>query len=84
MPIKFFLIETLRGDYIEDGNEVINALLSIGELFGEKTILGDDKRNEFTLYIHPSTSIYPVRGDTMHTLMCDNRSFFLSFKTQYK
>jgi len=66
------------GYYTEDGKEVIKAILTRGEIFGEKAILGIDKRNEFAQSIDNTTSICPVSKDTMYELMRDNVS--VSFK----
>lgn len=78
---KIYLIEKGRvkiGYYTEDGQEVIKAILSRGELFGEKAILGESKRTEFAQSIDNKTSICPVGVQTMHDLMRNNQS--LSFK----
>ncbi|MAX69790.1 MAG: transcriptional regulator [Flavobacteriaceae bacterium] len=61
----------------EDGSEVIMAILGKGELFGEKAILGENKRTEFAQAIDKSTSICPIGVDTMHELMRDNQTFTL-------
>lgn len=63
------------GYYTEDGHEVVKAILSKGELFGEKAILGEERRDEFAMSVDNRTSICPVGVDTMHELMRDNRSF---------
>lgn len=75
---KVYLIEKGKvkiGHYTEEGNEVIKAILSKGELFGEKAILGVEKRDEFAKSIDNTTSICPVDVNTMHDLMRDNRPF---------
>lgn len=77
---KFFLIEKGKvkiGYYTEDGNEVVNAILTKGELFGEKAILGEEKRNEFAQSVDATTSICPIGVETMHDLMRDNKAFSL-------
>ena len=78
---KVYLIEKGKvkiGYYTEDGNEVVKAILSRGELFGEKAILGENKRNEFAQSVDNSTSICPIGVQTLHELMRDNQTF--SFK----
>ncbi len=78
---KIYLIDTGKvkiGYYTEDGDEVIKAILSKGEIFGEKAILGINKRNEFAQSIDNKTAICPVGRDTMYSLMRDNVS--VSFK----
>ncbi|WP_316930891.1 Crp/Fnr family transcriptional regulator [Lacinutrix jangbogonensis] len=66
------------GYYSEAGEEVVKAILSKGQLFGEKAILGETKRDEFAQSIDNETSICPIGVDTMHELMRDNQTF--SFK----
>ena len=75
---KVYLIEQGKvkiGYYTEDGKEVVKAILSKGELFGEKAILGAIRREEFAMSLDNSTSICPVDVTTMHDLMRDNKSF---------
>jgi CRP-like cAMP-binding protein len=77
---KVYLIEKGKvkiGYYNEDGTEVVKAILRKGELFGEKAILGEEKRNEFAQSLDNNTSICPVGVDTMHDLMRDNKTFSL-------
>ena len=78
---KIYLIDKGKvkiGYYTEEGDEVIKAILTKGEIFGEKALLGIDKRNEFAQSIDNTTSICPVSKDTMFQLMRDNVS--ISFK----
>lgn len=78
---KVFLIEKGKvkiGYYNEDGDEIIKAILSRGQLFGEKAILGEEVRDEFAQSIENKTSICPIAVDTMHDLMRNNQTF--SFK----
>jgi CRP-like cAMP-binding protein len=78
---KVYLIENGKvkiGYYNEDGGEVVKAILTRGELFGEKAILGESKRNEFAKSLDNKTSICPVGVETMLDLMRNNRT--LSFK----
>lgn len=86
---KVYLIEKGKvkiGYYHEDGTEVVKAILSKGELFGEKAILGEQKRDEFAQCLDNNTSICPVGVPTMHELMRDNKKFglriykFIGFK----
>jgi CRP-like cAMP-binding protein len=88
---KVYLIEKGKvklGYYNEDGEEIVNAILTKGELFGEKAILGEQKREEFAQSIDSTTSICPIGVDTMHDLMRDNQTFsfkiykFIGFKLQ--
>lgn len=77
---KVYLIEKGKvkiGYYTEEGDEVIKAILSKGELFGERAILGDNKRDEFAQSADNNTSICPIGVNTMHDLMRDNQTFSL-------
>lgn len=78
---KVYLIEKGKvkiGYYNEDGEEVVKSILTRGDLFGEKAILGEEQREEFAQAIDNKTSICPIGVETMHSLMRDNQSF--SFK----
>ncbi len=79
---KIYLIEKgkIKLGYItEDGNEVIRAILTKGELFGEKAILGEAIRNEFAQSLDKETVVCPVAVSTMQDLMRDNQPFSLKF-----
>ncbi|MBJ6368899.1 Crp/Fnr family transcriptional regulator [Snuella sedimenti] len=78
---KVYLIEKGKvkiGYYSEEGEEVVKAILTRGELFGETAILGESKRNEFAQSIDNTTCICPIGVETMYDLMRNNQSF--SFK----
>lgn len=78
---KVYLIEKGKvkiGHYTKDGNEVIKCILSKGELFGEKAILGEENRNEFAMSLDNNTSICSISVETMYGLMRENSTF--SFK----
>ncbi len=75
---KVYLIDKGKvklGYYTEDGEEIVKAILAKGEIFGEKAILGEGKRNEFAMAMDNKTTICPVGVETMHDLMRDNRPF---------
>ena len=77
---KVYLIESGKvkiGYYGENGEEVVTAILTKGELFGEKAILGEEVRNEFAQSIDRTTVVCPVPVTTMQDLMRDNRPFSL-------
>ena len=77
---KVFLIQNGKvkiGYYTKEGDEVVNAILTKGQLFGEKAILGEEKRNEFAQSVDNSTSICPIGVETLHDLMRDNKTFSL-------
>ena len=78
---KVYLIEHGKvkiGYYTESGHEIVKSILTRGDVFGEKAILGVESRDDFAQSIDNRTSICPVGVDTMHSLMRDNQTF--SFK----
>ena len=78
---KVYLIENGKvklGYYTEEGEEIVNAILTKGELFGEKAILGEEKRNEFAQSVDSITSICPVSVNTLLDLMQNDKTFSLS------
>jgi len=88
---KVYLIDKGKvkiGYYTEDGREIVKSILSKGEVFGEKAILGENKRNEFAVSISDATSICPIAVPVLHDLMKDNQKFtlkvykFMSFRIQ--
>lgn len=77
---KIYLIEKGKvklGYYNDEGEEVVNSILTKGEIFGEKAILGEQGRNEFAQCIDNDNIICTVNLKTMHDLMRDNESFSL-------
>ncbi|PCI34998.1 MAG: transcriptional regulator [Flavobacteriaceae bacterium] len=77
---KVYLIERGKvkiGYYTESGEERIKCILSKGELFGEKAILGEEKRTEFAQSLNQKTTICPISIDVLHDLMRDNQTFTL-------
>lgn len=65
------------GHYLEDGKEVISAILSTGEIFGELALAGEETRKDFARAMDNCT-ICPVSLEEMKALMYENRE--LSFK----
>lgn len=79
---KIYLIEKGKvklGFYAEDGTEVVRAILTKGELFGEKAVLGEEMRNEFAQSLDSTTQICPVSLTTMQDLIRDNKPFSIRF-----
>jgi len=77
---KVYLIEKGKvkiGYYCENGYEVVKAILTRGEIFGETAILGDLKREEFAQSIDNGTSICQIDINTMYDLMRNNQTFSL-------
>lgn len=86
---KVFLIDRGKvklGYYTEDGREVVKSILTKGEVFGEKAILGATTRNEFAVSMKKNTTICPISVPVLHDLMRDDQEFtlkiykFISFR----
>ena len=78
---KVFLINSGKikvGYLTEDGDEIITAILSKGQIFGEKAILGEEKRNEFAQALDNEVSTCVVSLDMMHELLRRNSEFSIS------
>jgi CRP-like cAMP-binding protein len=63
--------------YDKEGNEVVKLILSKGEIFGEKIILGDIKSNEYAIACNNPTEVCAVNIAKMKELMRDNKRFEL-------
>lgn len=66
------------GHYLDDGKEVVSAILSMGEIFGELALAGEEKRKDFAQAMDDKTSVCPLSIEDLKALMYDNRE--LSFK----
>jgi CRP-like cAMP-binding protein len=66
------------GNYLDDGKEVITAILGMGEIFGELALAGEEKRRDFAQAMDDKTTVCPLSIEDLKQLMWDNRE--LSFK----
>ena len=66
------------GHYLDDGQEVVNSILTTGEIFGELALAGEEKRRDFAQAMDDNTSICPLGIEDLKSLMYENRE--LSFK----
>ena len=66
------------GHYLDNGKEVVSAILSMGEIFGELALAGEEKRKDFAQSMDDKTSVCPLSIEDLKLLMYDNRE--LSFK----
>jgi CRP/FNR family cyclic AMP-dependent transcriptional regulator len=76
-----FMIVTGRvkiGNYLEDGKEVVTAILSTGEIFGELALTGEDKRKDFAQAMDTNTTICPLSIAELKELMKDNKELSFS------
>lgn len=65
------------GHYLEGGEEVITAILTSGEIFGELAMAGEERRKDFAQAME-DTIICPLTIDELKALMYENKE--LSFK----
>lgn len=76
-PSKYiYLIASGRvkiGSYLEDGKEVIRAILSTGELFGELALAGEEKRQDFAQALDENTIVCAMSIWQMKELMANNQ-----------
>jgi CRP/FNR family transcriptional regulator, cyclic AMP receptor protein len=66
------------GHYLEDGKEVVIAILTTGEIFGELALAGESKRRDFAQVMDDNTTICPLSITDLKDLMYENKE--LSFK----
>lgn len=69
-----FFITTGRikiGSYSDNGKEITKAILGPGEVFGELSLVGEDKRRDFALAMEDCELCY-VKADEMKTLLRDH------------
>lgn len=65
------------GHYLEDGKEVVSSILTVGEIFGELALAGEDRRRDFSQAMS-ETVICPLTINELRELMYENKE--LSFK----
>lgn len=63
--------------YDKSGNEAVKLILAKGELFGEKSILGEIKSNEFAIACNSPTEVCAINVSKMRELMRNNQRFEL-------
>ncbi|GHN00772.1 cyclic nucleotide-binding protein [Cytophagales bacterium WSM2-2] len=66
------------GHYLDDGREVVSAILGMGEIFGELALAGEEKRRDFAQAMDDKTTVCPLSIDELKALMYNNNE--LSFK----
>jgi CRP-like cAMP-binding protein len=66
------------GHYLDDGKEVISAILGSGEIFGELALAGEERRRDFAQAMDSNTMVCPLGIDDLKSLMWENKE--LSFK----
>lgn len=64
--------------YLDDGKEVVKAILTKGEIFGELALAGEEKRTDFAQAMDGDTTICPMSIDDLKALMWEDKE--LSFR----
>lgn len=65
------------GHYLDDGKEVVTAILTAGEIFGELALAGEDRRRDYAQTV-TNTTLCPLTIDELKELMVLDKE--LSFK----
>jgi CRP-like cAMP-binding protein len=66
------------GRYLDDGKEIVTAILGMGEIFGELALAGEEKRTDFAQAMDDKTMVCPLSIEELKQLMYGNQE--LSFK----
>jgi CRP-like cAMP-binding protein len=66
------------GHYLDDGKEVVSAILGMGEIFGELALAGEEKRRDYAQAMDDKTTVCPLSIEELKQLMWENKE--LSFK----
>ncbi len=65
------------GSYSPDGKEIIKAILTKGELFGEQALIGEEKRGDFAQALVNDTMLCPLSLKEMEMILLDNKELAL-------
>ena len=65
------------GHYTADGKEVVKAILTAGEVFGELALAGEEIRADFAQSMDDNTRVCPISIEEMQSLMADNKELSL-------
>jgi len=66
------------GTYAPDGKEIVKAILTTGEIFGEMALAGEEKRQDFAQAMDAGTRVCAMTIEDLQNLMVDNKE--LNFK----
>jgi CRP/FNR family cyclic AMP-dependent transcriptional regulator len=65
------------GSYTSEGKEIVKAILTRGEMFGELALTGEDVREDFAQAMDNGTQVCPMTVEDMQALMADNKTLSL-------
>lgn len=65
------------GSYLDGGKEIVNSILTKGELFGELALAGEERRSDFAQAMDSDTRVCPMTIEDLKALMRDNQDLSL-------
>jgi len=65
------------GSFTDDQKEIVSAILTKGELFGEMALAGENKRTDFARSMDENTTVCPMTINDLKELMKDNETLSL-------
>lgn len=65
------------GTYAPDGKEIVKAILTRGEVFGELALAGEEKRQDFAQSMDNDTRVCSMTIDQLKDLMKENKELSL-------
>lgn len=65
------------GTYAPDGKEIVKAILTRGEVFGELALAGEDRRQDFAQAMDNETRVCSMTIDQLKDLMVENKELSL-------
>ncbi|MEQ8470844.1 MAG: Crp/Fnr family transcriptional regulator [Marinoscillum sp.] len=65
------------GTFTDDRKEIVKAILTKGEIFGELALAGETKRGDFAQAMNANTRVCPMTVDGLKDLMRDNQELSL-------
>ena len=65
------------GTYAKDGKEIVKAILTRGEVFGELALAGEEKREDFAQAMDNGTHVCAMTIDDLKNLMKENKELSL-------
>ncbi|GAB4246176.1 MAG: Crp/Fnr family transcriptional regulator [Ekhidna sp.] len=77
---KIYMVSNGRvkiGTYAPDGKEIVKAILTRGEVFGELALAGEDKRQDFAQAMDADTRVCSMTINELKDLMVDNKELSL-------
>lgn len=77
---KIYMVSSGRvkiGTYAPDGKEIVKAILTRGEVFGELALAGEDVRQDFAQAMDNNTHVCDMTVNDLQNLMAENKELNL-------